>query len=404
MSADAAAPRHVTLRTWRSEQDFSGGTHQGTQVTGAGLSFGKPAGTLTYADPYGDQPSVPRGYEWVAWVSPAVGTPFLTTSLIPSWNATTPDGSWLVVEARTQAGGRWSRWFTLARWADSDCEIHPTSVPGQDEPAIRVATDTLEALDGRAWASYQLRVVLVRPPGSRSTPTVRMLAAMASDVPAEAPGEVSDGGVAWGVELPVPPYSQQLHRGRFTHWDSGGGSWCSPTSTSMLLSFHDRLPDPAEYAWVDPGQPDRFVVQAVRQVFDPAYRGAGNWSFNMAYAGRVGVTAFVTRLRSLAEAELFVAAGLPLAASVAFARDDLRGAGYATEGHLLTIVGFTAEGDVICNDPASHTVPSNDEVRVVYDRAEFERVWLGSAGGVVYVVHPDDVPLPAVPNPAEPNW
>jgi hypothetical protein len=231
-----------------------------------------------------------------------------------------------------------------------------------------------------------------------------MLAAMASDVPAEAPGEVSDGGVAWGVELPVPPYSQQLHRGRFTHWDSGGGSWCSPTSTSMLLSFHDRLPEPAEYAWVDPGQPDRFVVQAVRQVFDPAYRGAGNWSFNMAYAGRVGVTAFVTRLRSLAEAELFVAAGLPLAASVAFARDDLRGAGYATEGHLLTIVGFTAEGDVICNDPASHTVPSNDEVRVVYDRAEFERVWLGSAGGVVYVVHPDDVPLPAVPNPAEPNW
>jgi hypothetical protein len=43
-------------------------------------------------------------------------------------------------------------------------------------------------------------------------------------------------------------------------------------------------------------------------------------------------------------------------------------------------------------------------VRVVYDRAEFERVWLGSAGGVVYVVHPDDVPLPRPPDPAEPNW
>jgi hypothetical protein len=31
-------------------------------------------------------------------------------------------------------------------------------------------------------------------------------------------------------------------------------------------------------------------------------------------------------------------------------------------------------------------------------------VWLCSAGGMVYVVHPDDVPLPAVPNSAEPNW
>jgi hypothetical protein len=59
---------------------------------------------------------------------------------------------------------------------------------------------------------------------------------------------------------------------------------------------------------------------------------------------------------------------------------------------------------VISNDPASHALPSNDEVRAVYDRAEFERVWLGSTGGVVYVVHPDDIPLPPVPDPTEPNW
>ena len=32
---------------------------------------------------------------------------------------------------------------------------------------------------------------------------------------------------------------------------------------------------------------------------------------------------------------------------------------------------------MICNDPASHSIASNDEVRVVFDRAEFERVWLG---------------------------
>ncbi len=38
----------------------------------------------------------------------------------------------------------------------------------------------------------------------------------------------------------------------------------------------------------------------------------------------------MTRLRSLAEAELFVAAGIPLVASVAFAEDDLAGAGYGT--------------------------------------------------------------------------
>ena len=112
----------------------------------------------------------------------------------------------------------------------------------------------------------------------------------------------------------------------------------------------------------------------------------------------------MTRLRSLVEAEHLVAAGIPVVASVAFKEDELTGAGYDTNGHLLTVTGFTATGDVVCNDPASHELASNDEVRVVYDRAEFERVWLGSAGGVVYIIHPDDVPLPPPPVPAEPNW
>ena len=205
-----------------------------------------------------------------------------------------------------------------------------------------------------------------------------MIGAMASHVPADAPAHVSPGGAAWGIELPVPPYSQQLHRGEYLHWDRGGRSWCSPTSMSMLLAYHDRLPEPGDYAWVQPDYPNPFVVQAARHVYDYAYKGAGNWSFNTAYAGRHGAEAFVTRLRSLTEAEAFIAAGVPLAATVSFSESGLAGAGYATEGHLLTIVGFTADGDVICNDPASHTIPSNDEVRVVFDRdAVRARVWLG---------------------------
>jgi Peptidase_C39 like family len=402
--AAPASERRITLRTWRSDRDFSDGAHQGTQVDAGELSLGRPVGTLSYADPYGEEPTASRDYEWAAWVSPAVDLPFAATSVIPSWNASTPGGSWLVVEARTRAGGRWSRWLTLARWADSDREIHPTSVPNQRDCAARVNTDALDAPPGVDWTSYQLRVVLLRPAGAHDVPRVRLVAAMASRVPAEAPEEVSTGGTAWGVELEVPAHSQQLHLGRFARWDSGGASWCSPTSTSMLLAFHDRLPTPADHAWVDPSHPDGFVVHAVRQVFDYAYGGAGNWSFNMAYAAGQGLTAFVTRLRSLEEAELFIAAGIPLAVTVAFDEDGLSGAGYTTEGHLLTIVGFTEQGNVISNDPASHSLPSNDEVRAVYDRAEFERAWLGSTGGVVYVVHPDDVPLPPVADLPEPNW
>ena len=67
-------------------------------------------------------------------------------------------------------------------------------------------------------------------------------------------------------------------------------------------------------------------------------------------------------------------------------------AGYGTNGHLMVIVGFTADGDLIINDPADN---SNAAVRTVYTRENFESVWQRSTGGMSYVYHPKDVKLPA---------
>jgi hypothetical protein len=390
----------VGFRAFRTGPDFAGGVHQGTRPHDGSLEYDEPAGTLVYTDPFGD--GVARRYEWAAWLSPQVEPGFAFTSLIPSWNAGTPDGSWVTVEARVSADGvAWSRWLTLAAWAETDTEIHPTSVPGQDTGSAVVHTDVIDAAEAVTWSTYQLRVVLLRPPGSTAAPSVRLLGAVASH-----PRDTATpaGGRAWGTELDVPALSQQLHRGEYPQWDSGGESWCSPTSTAMLLGAWGRGPSSEELTWVRDDLADRQVVHAARHTFDHAYGGAGNWAFNVAYAARFGLTGFVTRLRSLAEAELFVEAGIPLVATVSFRRDQLDGAGYDTAGHLLTIIGFDAHGNVVCNDPASHGLPSNAEVRTVYDRAQFERVWLGAAGGVVYVIHPADVPLPTAPVPDQPNW
>ncbi|MGZ8742657.1 MAG: C39 family peptidase [Nocardioides sp.] len=394
---------HVSFRAWRAgELDRS--VHLGTVAGPAGLSLEEPVGLRTCVDPHADEPSR-RTYEWAAWLSPAVtpGHPF--TTLVPSWNARTPEDSWVEVEVRTSPDGvHWSRWFSMGCWAELDDEIHPTTVADPGDPDASVSADELSARGSTAWTSYQLRVGLMRRPGSKAVPTVSLVGAVVSmPGPAAAPGSAS-AGPARGVELPVPAYSQQLHRGQDPHLNHGGESWCSPTATSMVLGTWGLGPSPDELAWVDPSFDDPVVNHAARYVFDYAYNGAGNWSFNTAYAARYGTEAFVTRLRSLDEAELFVAAGIPLVASVSFTCDELDGAGYGTAGHLLTVVGFDDAGDVICNDPASHEVPSNDEVRVVYDRAQFERVWQRGSDGLVYVIHPVDVPLPPPLRPAEPNW
>jgi hypothetical protein len=65
------------------------------------------------------------------------------------------------------------------------------------------------------------------------------------------------------------------------------------------------------------------------------------------------------------------------------------------------IRGFTASGDVISNDPAALT---NAATRKVYPRAGFEKVWLQGSGGVVYVIRPSSVALPANAPGAPPNW
>jgi hypothetical protein len=331
------------------------------------------------------------------WVSAERAIPFGATALVASWHATTPAGSWVEVAVRGAADGDgWSPWLELARWTSDVETMQPTSVPGQAAEHVRVHTDEVAVDEAAPWTRVQARVRLRRTDG---TPELHRIGVMASRVPAEA-GPASAPALGRAVTLDVPPHSQMLHRDRHLRF-GGGQGWCSPTSVSMVLDHFGVLPDPDAYAWVDDG-PDRFVVHGARRCFDQAYDGTGNWSFNVAYAAGQGLEAFVTRLRSLAEAERLVAAGIPLVISASFTADELTGAGYGTQGHLLTLVGFTADGDPVVNDPASHERPDNDQVRTTYDRAQLERAWLTGSRGLTYVMHPVDVPLPEPP--AEANW
>jgi hypothetical protein len=242
----------------------------------------------------------------------------------------------------------------------------------------------------------------MRPQGSGDTPSVSVVGAMASALPDAKTVPRSPNGPACGITLDVPTYSQEVHVGHYPQWDNGGEAWCSPTSTSMVVAYWGAGPAAAETAWVDPPV-DAQVDFTARNVFDYTYDGAGNWPFNTAYAATRGdLRGFVTRLRSLTEAESFIAAGIPLVVSVSFKKGELKGAGYGTNGHLMVVVGFTAAGDVVVNDPASHLVASNDQVRVVYDREQFENVWVPHSGGIAYVIRPAGRALPSAP--PEPNW
>ena len=300
---------------------------------------------------------------------------FDLTRLIASWSAVTPGDSRIEVRVRGRdASGRTSSWDVLGRWAAGDRSFERRTVSGQGDDLADVNVDTWETGGLR---SYQLRVTLLRHVGADYTPAVDAVGAMSSRLPAGA-GATSKPGPAAGTTLDVPKFSQMVHSGHFPRWGGGGQAWCSPTSTSMVLAYYNTLPPARAYGWVG-DHPQPWVDDAARMTYDYDYDGAGNWPFNTAYAAPLAGKALVTRLRSMREAERFIVAGIPLVASIAFGPGELDDAPISsTPGHLLVIVGFTRNGNVVVNDPAAS---SRSGVRRVYDRGQLERAWLKGPAG-----------------------
>lgn len=276
--------------------------------------------------------------------------------------------------------GQWSQPLDLGAWASDGADIQRSSARDSDGGAWRVETDTvLGARPGLYADAYRYELDLVSGDPAFS-PVVREVSVLVSDSSrhGEGSGDYEHAGEAYGTDLPVPARSQSV-------FPEFGEAWCSPSSLSMVMAYWAR--ETSDRCLDEP------VPAVADGVYDHAYRGWGNWSFNTAYAAAHGLEARVGRLASLAGAERWLAAGVPLVASVAW--DDgekgqgLSGAPLArSDGHLLVIRGFTPSGDVVVNDPAAR---DDTDVPRIYERGELERAWLrntGSSGGVVYLVYP----------------
>ncbi|OHX03554.1 peptidase C39 family protein [Micromonospora sp. WMMB235] len=389
--------RDIAYRRFRFPADRDRGRADGLRAGPDGLTLDGSAGRVTHTDPHS---GTTAGYAAGTWTSPVTAVGFTVTELVPSWTADTPPGCWLRVEMRGWADGTAATgWYELGHWAADDSAVHRASVPGQEDDRARVAADTLR-VTGATVTGWQVRVTLLRRLDAAAGPVLRTVGVVAStDPPGGAEAAPAEAGDAWGRVLDVPRYAQRLHAAGETRWGGGGDSWCSPTCVSMVLDFWGTGPTADRYAWVAPPGPRPQVVHAARHCYDHAFGGPGNWPFNTAYAATHGVDAFVTRLRSLAEAERFVAAGIPLIVSAAFTAGQVPGLDYDTRGHLMVLAGFTAEGDPVLNDPYA---PDDERVRRTVPRGPFESAWQAGSGGIAYVLRPESTPLP--PPPAQANW
>jgi hypothetical protein len=296
------------------------------------------------------------------------------TSAIVSWNVQTPGGSWIETQLRARVSGRWTSWYDVGHWSRDAGMGHRHSVKAPADADGAVDTDTL-VLKKPADA-WQVQVV-VHPGAAGATATLSLLG-VTTDATQRAPVLPQDTN-AWGVDIDVPERTQRISESPDA-LGGGGDSWCSPTSVSMVMAYWaERTHHPR---W------DVDVPASASGTFDPVYDGCGNWPFNVAFASEHGLAGWVDRLAGLGDLERYVAAGVPLVASIRVKPGQLTGSPYAkTDGHLLVVRGFTPNGDVIVNDP--YALPGH--IRIIYQRAQFEHVWIGGSGGIVYVIGPPDL-------------
>ncbi|PUA81571.1 C39 family peptidase [Nocardioides currus] len=374
-AADPASRRAVSgiaNAGWSTAADWQTGTLKGLRVKGDSLVPRKPrTGKLGG-----------RRYQVGTWTSPWSAPGFGFTQLIPTWEAMTTGDSVVKVQVRAQAAdGTVSSWDSMAEWSLDNPSRRRRSLGSQPDDLGRANVDTWQAT--APLAQWQVRVGLYRR-NSKSPVSLDRVGAMASALVPRGSAPTSVPGPGVGTVLDVPTFSQMTHGGHYPQWGGGGEAWCSPTSTAMVLAYYGLQPGP--FTDITAGHADAQVDHTARMVYDHAYGGTGNWAFNTAYASTLTTgDAYVTRLPDLRAAEPFITAGVPLVASIAFGRNQLSGAPISTSnGHLLVIVGFEPDGDVVVNDPAG---ASNGAVRRVYDRDEFEDVWINASGGTVYVIN-----------------
>ena len=265
---------------------------------------------------------------------------------VVAWNSHTPAGA---IEVRAGERSEWfTPWLPLASWESDKRRSH--SPP---DGSVHIDIDTI--ISERPFTSVEVRCDPVCDAIALATPYGD--GARLSAYPSED-----------SHDLLVPERTQYVVEGVRT--------WCSAASTSMLLAYHARRM--MHDAW------NLDVASVAARVYDEAYAGTGNWTFNMALAGALGLRGIVAYLRDFEHARRFIRAALPLAISYSWNAAELPGAPLDhSAGHIAVLRGFTSKGDPILNDPAS------PEVRMIYPRHALERLWTGH-GGVAYIIAPRD--------------
>lgn len=303
--------------------------------------------------------------------------------LVMSWNADTPEGTWVEVTGSVYLDKikEWSGYATWGAWSPHIKRASHASYSSEELPHINISSDELTVRgnpnDGDTASKIRLKVILHRDALDIESPvlwylhgTTRTTGIVPEKVFKDGLGNVKD----YECEVPVPQYSQSIRAPVI------GSVICNPTSTAMLLNSVSEMENSGL---------NLLPEEVGMGCYDFRNNTFGNWSFAMATAASYGYKSYVD-YTSIEGIKRHLKNGYAVGASVRYsnvpgADDYLENATGSTSGHLIVLRGFTVQDGVeyfISNDALS---PTNEQVRRLYKVDQFDNVWTRNT---IYIVKP----------------
>ncbi|NLD33299.1 MAG: hypothetical protein GX653_00145 [Clostridiales bacterium] len=278
---------------------------------------------------------------------------------ILSWNADTPAGASLEVQARFlhREKGEWTPWLSWGMWEKSPKRASRSS--SHELAAISYDTAWVAGDNVRA-EKLQLRAIL-RGEGA----VLRRIAYTLHDTGvAERPADPAHQGALTQEQL---AYSQGIRESTIA------SVMCSAVTTCTQLNLAGEAYLPEEIALMQ---------------YDAALNGYGNWSFNMAMAGELGYKAYVTyadeeELLRLLDQGRAVGMSVRYSGKPDGGQPYLEGAPMTTDGHLITVRGYEiADGQrwYLVSDSAAAT---DEQAHMRYRGSQLMDAWVSR---ILYVV------------------
>lgn len=146
---------------------------------------------------------------------------------------------------------------------------------------------------------------------------------------------------------------------------------CSVVSTATVMDYYGVDIKTAELAKV---------------AYDTRYKMYGMWWRAVQSAHQYGFDGYVRHFRSFEDVKECIDKKNPVIACICVNKNDIaEDPQYETDGHVIVILGFDENGDILCADGGFR---KEEDGILSYKREEFEKIWFVNGGGIGYFITP----------------